>query len=131
MGYDGVAWNSKVHSAKLSINDFVEITHISPQQEDSSISSTSWRLENTTTSNKNQSTSISQYSRITMIFDDLSFIHQWGQVSSVLARYDLIAIQPTNDKVFYQCCSSVDLDIITLDCSSVNFFFEIFIILLF
>lgn len=34
-----------------------------------------------------------------------------------MKSYDLVAVQPTADKIFQECCQSLDVDIITFDLS--------------
>lgn len=35
----------------------------------------------------------------------------------ILKSYDIVAVQPTNEKIFHECCTTLDLDIITFDLS--------------
>lgn len=62
-----------------------------------------------------------QYFRITVQLDDQSQVHGLSPSSSlshdVLRSYDIVAVAPSTEKLFHACCSTLDLDIISLDFS--------------
>jgi RNase P/RNase MRP subunit p30 len=69
----------------------------------------------------------SLYIRLTLIIEDasqncgLSF----SSTPSFLAEYDLIAVQPTTEKLLQVACASLDIDIISLDMSNrLPFYFK-------
>lgn len=52
--------------------------------------------------------------RLTLTLSDTS---QVPKVNNLVSQHDLIALRPTNDKVFQLCCSSLECDIISFDLS--------------
>eukprot|EP00850_Spirogloea_muscicola_P022744 SM000309S11879 [mRNA] locus=s309:32236:35209:- [translate_table: standard] len=58
-----------------------------------------------------------QLTRITVSTDDTSHSSALNSGNLVLASYDLVAIHPLSQKVFAQACSSLDVDLISLDLS--------------
>lgn len=50
--------------------------------------------------------------RLTVIISDAAQTHKL-QTSNEVKEYDILAVQPENDKSFHVCCSSLDIDIIT------------------
>ncbi|KAI8827043.1 RNase P subunit p30-domain-containing protein [Fimicolochytrium jonesii] len=59
-----------------------------------------------------------QLSRLTVIADDTSANYQLTSANSNPVSYDLIAVQPTNEKLFQSACSLFDVDIVSLDMSN-------------
>lgn len=53
--------------------------------------------------------------RINLTISDTSQNHR---ISQLVSAYDVLAVRPTNEKAFQLCCSSLDCDIISLDCSA-------------
>ncbi len=62
--------------------------------------------------------SFTQYSRLTIIMDNPQNNLGINPSNEIIRSYDLIAIQPENEKMFQVACTSLDIDIITLDMSS-------------
>ncbi|PVD29948.1 hypothetical protein C0Q70_09209 [Pomacea canaliculata] len=62
---------------------------------------------------KLESRKFRQFSRITAVLDDNSSAHKLS--SPEVQAYDLIAVQPTNDKTFQLACSTLEVDIISLN----------------
>lgn len=58
------------------------------------------------------------YKRITMVLSDANINAGLGNTSTSLASYDIVAVQPESEKVFQSACSTLDVDIISLDLSS-------------
>lgn len=56
------------------------------------------------------------FSRLTVILEDQSQLHQLA--SSSFTAYDILAVRPTTEKLFQQCCGSLEADIISLDLTS-------------
>lgn len=56
------------------------------------------------------------YSRVTIVLEENSQLHQL--TSSDITAYDILALRPTTEKLFQQCCSSLEADIISLDITS-------------
>lgn len=56
------------------------------------------------------------YSRITVILDDQNQVHQLS--SEAVQSFDILAVQPTTEKLYRQACKSLEMDIISLDMSS-------------
>lgn len=55
------------------------------------------------------------YSRITVLLDDQSQVHQLS--SEAVQTFDILAVQPTTEKLYQQACKSLEIDIISLDMS--------------
>lgn len=55
------------------------------------------------------------YSRITVLLDDQSQVHQLS--SEAVQTFDVLAVQPTTEKLYQQACRSLEIDIISLDMS--------------
>ncbi|KCV71364.1 hypothetical protein H696_02316 [Fonticula alba] len=56
-----------------------------------------------------------QLSRMTYVSDNPSDSSQLGSTSSILASYDIVAVQPLSEKMFLACCNTLDIDLISLD----------------
>ncbi|CAO3691393.1 unnamed protein product [Umbelopsis ramanniana] len=64
------------------------------------------------------SSDIRQLSRLTVVADDVT--HNYGLHSNnpTVNAFDLLAVRTSNEKVFAAACSSYEIDIISLECSS-------------
>ncbi|XP_024362991.1 protein GAMETOPHYTE DEFECTIVE 1 isoform X2 [Physcomitrium patens] len=56
-----------------------------------------------------------QYSRITVVVDDSAQAAALNSGNSVLRTYDIVAVRPTNQKVFEQACRNSEVDLISVD----------------
>jgi len=54
-------------------------------------------------------TDIEQYSRITIEISDQKHITTFMESSKIYKMYDVIAVRPTTEKLFQQCCSQVGI----------------------
>lgn len=54
-------------------------------------------------------------SRITVLLDDQSQVHQLS--SEAVQAFDILAVQPSTEKLYQQACKSLEIDIISLDMS--------------
>ena len=52
---------------------------------------------------------IEQYSRITIEISDQKHVAMFGEASKIYKTYDIIAVRPTNEKLFQQCCSQIGI----------------------
>ncbi|KAG9304642.1 hypothetical protein G9A89_020206 [Geosiphon pyriformis] len=59
--------------------------------------------------------SIQQMTRLTIIIDDPSQNYNLTASNQTLSTYDLLAVQPMNEKLFQAACSTYEIDIISLD----------------
>lgn len=59
---------------------------------------------------------INVFSRVTVKLEDQSQLHQLA--STPFSTFDILAVTPTTEKLFQQCCSSLEVDIISLDLTS-------------
>ncbi|XP_052228609.1 ribonuclease P protein subunit p30-like isoform X2 [Dreissena polymorpha] len=57
--------------------------------------------------------SFRQLTRISATLADVQ--HNFVMSTDIVQQYDLVAVQPTTDKTFYQACTALNVDIITLD----------------
>ncbi|KAJ3090774.1 hypothetical protein HK102_002733 [Quaeritorhiza haematococci] len=58
-----------------------------------------------------------ELSRLTVVVEEMS--HNYGLTTNnaIVASYDLVAVQPTTEKMFQAACATFEIDIITLDLS--------------
>lgn len=59
--------------------------------------------------------SLHQYTRLTLVMDNPQHNLGINASNEIIRSYDLIAIQPENEKMFQVACTSLDCDIISLD----------------
>eukprot|EP00474_Spongospora_subterranea_P009789 CRZ10247.1 hypothetical protein [Spongospora subterranea] len=64
-----------------------------------------------------QATELVQKTRLNVILSDSQQIQTLSSSNACIQSYDIIAIQPTTEKLFYQACQTIDCDIITFDLS--------------
>lgn len=64
---------------------------------------------------KKKNPKLNFYSRITVLLDDQSQVHQLS--SEAVQTFDILAVQPTTEKLYQQACKSLEIDIISLDMS--------------
>ena len=55
------------------------------------------------------------FSRITVLLEDQSQVHQLS--SETVQAFDILAVQPSTEKLYQQACKSLEIDIISLDMS--------------
>ncbi|CEO97397.1 unnamed protein product (mitochondrion) [Plasmodiophora brassicae] len=60
---------------------------------------------------------LKQKTRLTVVLSDSNQISSLSSGNHFLKSYDIVAFRPTTDKLFQQCCMSLDCDIIALDLS--------------
>ncbi|KAI9024757.1 ribonuclease P/MRP protein subunit RPP1 [Hyaloraphidium curvatum] len=60
---------------------------------------------------------IYQLSRLTVVSEDLSHTHGFNN-NAAFSQFDILSIQPQTEKMFQQACSTLEVDIITLDMTS-------------
>ncbi|CAG8483261.1 5286_t:CDS:2 [Paraglomus brasilianum] len=58
---------------------------------------------------------IKQYTRLTVVIDDPGQNYGLTSTNSTISSYDLVAVQPTNEKLFQMACGTFDVDIISLE----------------
>lgn len=97
-GYEAVAFNSTI-SGKIPTNGSNPIQTIPVD----------------TSNNKKD---IKQFSRLTIIINDASQNYALNSNNETISAYDIIAVQPQNEKIFQLACSVLDIDIISLDFST-------------
>jgi len=124
LGYDGCALNFK-HNGKIGPQQMCSLRLFSPEElaavkHEKVSRSTSWvRRDGSLQLKSAKQTGFRQLTRITVVLEDpadvASVVHPSGQ--NVLKSYDIVALQPTSEKVFQQIASNVDFDIISLDFS--------------
>eukprot|EP00850_Spirogloea_muscicola_P003140 SM000012S25402 [mRNA] locus=s12:922924:925913:+ [translate_table: standard] len=117
LGYHGVALNhavsgpmSEADACRLKQLDFQSVLAAAPGVAEGA----RWHQGLLTRSPARES---KQLTRITVSTDDTSHSSALNSGNLVLASYDLVAIQPLSQKVFAQACSSLDVDLISLDLS--------------
>lgn len=65
---------------------------------------------------KKNSPNIRVFSRLTIVLEEESQLHQVA--SNAVQAFDILAIRPANEKQFFQCCSTLEIDIISLGMTS-------------
>ena len=68
-----------------------------------------------TTDARSSSPLIKQYSRVTVVVDELSEAQALHSSNEILKQFDIVSVTPGNQKVFAMCCQQADVDIITID----------------
>ncbi|KAK3818386.1 MAG: ribonuclease P protein subunit p30-like protein [Benniella sp.] len=94
LGYQAVAYNHEV-TGKISNNHVDPITKLDLP-----------------------GVNLKQYSRLTLVVDDASQNYGLNTGNPAIASYDIIAVQPTTEKLFLAACQTLDVDIISLDMSA-------------
>ncbi|KAF9581924.1 Ribonuclease P protein subunit p30 [Lunasporangiospora selenospora] len=61
---------------------------------------------------------LKQYSRLTLVLEDTSQNYGLSGNNPQVLSYDILAVQPTTEKMFQSACSTLDVDIISIDMSS-------------
>ena len=64
---------------------------------------------------KKKNSRLKFYSRITVLLDEQSQVHQLS--SEAVQAFDILAVQPSTEKLYQQACKSLEIDIISLDMS--------------
>ena len=64
---------------------------------------------------KKKNPKLNVYTRITVLLDDQSQVHQLS--SEAVQTFDILAVQPSTEKLYQQACKSLEIDIISLDMS--------------
>ncbi|CAD7702592.1 unnamed protein product [Ostreobium quekettii] len=64
-----------------------------------------------------QRRSIRQLTRITLVTDDVQQAQALTARNKALEAYDIVSVQPQNDAVFKQACTTLDVDLISVDIS--------------
>ncbi|KAF9337352.1 hypothetical protein BG006_005159 [Podila minutissima] len=58
---------------------------------------------------------LKQFSRLTLVVDDVSQNYGLNANNPSVLSYDILAVQPTNEKLFQAACGTFEVDIISLD----------------
>lgn len=59
-----------------------------------------------------------QYSRLTLILSDPQQNYGINSGSEVIRSYDIVAVQPETEKMFISACTTLEIDLISLDMTS-------------
>ncbi|PKY43037.1 PHP domain-like protein [Rhizophagus irregularis] len=65
-----------------------------------------------------QQQKIEQLSRITVVIEDASQNYGLSSTNSIISSYDIVAAQPTNEKIFQNVCGTLEVDIVSLEMGS-------------
>ncbi|KAK2189366.1 hypothetical protein NP493_108g02022 [Ridgeia piscesae] len=67
---------------------------------------------------------LQQFSRVTTVFSEMGQTRDLQQ-DEVIQAYDILAVQPTTDKLFHTACTELEVDIISVDMTQrLPFFFR-------
>eukprot|EP00898_Chlorokybus_atmophyticus_P006434 jgi/Chlat1/6792/Chrsp51S06489 len=58
-----------------------------------------------------------QFHRLTLVAREVSQTAALNAANPILSTYDIVAVQPLNERMFEQACTSLEVDIITVDLS--------------
>jgi ribonuclease P/MRP protein subunit RPP1 len=56
-----------------------------------------------------------QLRRLTVLLDDMAHVHTLSATNPALKQYDVVAVQPCDERTFQQACTSLDVDVISID----------------
>ncbi|KNC99129.1 uncharacterized protein SPPG_05388 [Spizellomyces punctatus DAOM BR117] len=119
LGYQGVAYNFMA-SGKEAANKTnpIKILDLSELGGHGGVKNSASDLPSVLSASRTTAKEFQQLSRLTVILEDISANYQLTVNNPNVASYDLIAVQPTNEKLFLAACSSLEIDIISLDMGS-------------
>eukprot|EP00271_Cylindrocystis_brebissonii_P019936 TRINITY_DN6368_c0_g1_i1.p1 TRINITY_DN6368_c0_g1~~TRINITY_DN6368_c0_g1_i1.p1 ORF type:complete len:208 (+),score=31.82 TRINITY_DN6368_c0_g1_i1:495-1118(+) len=106
LGYDGVASNHIVHG-QLTLQEEAS-TQFPPSETQDLLPP--FRLGE-------RKGAFQQVRRITVVVTEDSHANTMNAANRVLQGYDLVAVQPLNQKMFARACTHMEVDIISLDLS--------------
>ena len=75
-----------------------------------------WNETPTVTKLKAKNNKVTILSRLTVPLEENSQMHQLA--TDAVLSYDILAVRPTTDKLFQQCCGNLDVDVISIDMTS-------------
>ncbi|KAI8808965.1 RNase P subunit p30-domain-containing protein [Cladochytrium replicatum] len=113
LGYQGVCYNLVVDGKNVNVHKSNPIKPL-PVDESGDVQGFPHLLSQ----NKSKRTrQFYQFSRITVIMSDHTKNYGLTNPSQFFSSFDIIAVQPMNEKAFQLACSTLDIDIISLDFS--------------
>jgi len=56
-----------------------------------------------------------QLRRLTVLLEDTTHVHTLSASNPALKQYDVVAVQPTDERTFQQACTGLDVDVISID----------------
>ena len=121
VGWTSLAWNTvssgKLNQATPLPKVAIEYRNLAQTNQRRLISgATSSPIESVSTSSGAVApTSFQQYSRITLPIDDMTEAQRLNATNPVLSQFDIVAVVPTNFKMFSYCCKTADIDMISID----------------
>ncbi|KAJ1655592.1 RNA-binding RNA processing protein rpp1 [Dispira simplex] len=83
----------------------------------SDMSSSAANLLSLTKKGPSNTSAMFQLKRLTIIIDDTSKSYELGFTSKATNEFDILAVQPTSANAFQMACSTLEVDIISLDMS--------------
>jgi ribonuclease P/MRP protein subunit RPP1 len=58
-----------------------------------------------------------QLRRLTVLLEDTTHVHSLSAANPALKQYDIVAVQPSDERTFQQACTGLDVDVISIDFS--------------
>jgi len=104
LGYDGIAFNHEVLTGRLSQNDVVSNVPVNFDD----LSSVMLQL-------KMSGKTFQQFKRITMNIDEQNQLQTLHPSNPLLSDVDIIAIRPSDEKVFHQSLTNPNYDVVSFD----------------
>ena len=56
-----------------------------------------------------------QLRRLTVLLEETTHVHTLSSSNPALKQYDVVAVQPTDERTFQQACTGLDVDVISID----------------
>eukprot|EP00455_Lapot_gusevi_P041291 TRINITY_DN4772_c0_g2_i2.p1 TRINITY_DN4772_c0_g2~~TRINITY_DN4772_c0_g2_i2.p1 ORF type:complete len:334 (+),score=50.82 TRINITY_DN4772_c0_g2_i2:71-1072(+) len=111
LGYDGIAFNHTTNR-RLTNKDAckIKLPQIKPELVQQLSHRSSLRFET-------KHGAFRQLKRLTVVLEETAQIQSLNISNPVLKTYDLIAVKPTDEKLFHLACHQLEVDIICLDMS--------------
>lgn len=128
LGYAGVGAPHQ-SGARLNPSDKCNIHIFSPDEikQDRRTISASHKVDGEDNQRRTvgKATNLLQLKRLNFPVDDVTIAQDNLQLASIVNEYDLVVAQPKNEKAFVFACTSMKVDLISIDCSSrLNFRFK-------
>ncbi|MES1908729.1 MAG: hypothetical protein MHM6MM_001605 [Cercozoa sp. M6MM] len=117
LGYDGLAFET-VLTGRLQKNhrsNFEAVQVEVPKESDLELQSGFLRLSD-------RKRRLRQFSRLTVVLRDAAQASSLSQAKQAIESYDLVAMQPTDERTFVQACQNIDCDVISLDMGAKRLF---------
>ncbi|EDO42157.1 predicted protein [Nematostella vectensis] len=97
----------------IAVNTTFHLKKVAKQKNNPCPEPTDWELLSGVQNLKKVNRNLQVLNRVTVPLEENGQLHQLA--SDTLHKYDLLAVNPATDKLFLQACSSLEVDLISLD----------------